>query len=414
MGYKKDAIKGISWTSGGRFITRGLAFLKIVVLARILNPSQFGIFGIASLILSFLETITETGINIILIQSKDELSQYINSAWVVSIIRGIIISTLIVISAPFIATFFHTPDARNLLLLISLVPFVRGFINPSEVKFQKELKFHLQFWFDSTLYIVDALTAISVSLITHSVYALVAGLLLSAFLEVILSFVFIEPRPRFIIERRYFKDIFHKGIWITSYTVFNYIAENADNAVVGKLLGASALGLYQMAYKISILPITEISDVVGSVVFPVYAKIVDEPRRLKKAFFKTVFSVLFGSALLGIVIFFFPKQIILILLGSKWLSIAPVLKVLVLYSVIRTISGPASALFLSLRKQKYVSEMIFIRFATLALAIYPFVKTYGLIGGGYSQLLSVLLETPVLILFAFLSFRKKSQDSKVL
>ncbi len=406
MGYKSDAIKGVSWTSGGRFVSRALAFLKILILARVLSPAQFGIFGIASLVLSLLETLTETGINIVLIQSKSELSEYINSAWVVSIIRGITIALLLILSAPFISSFFHTPSALGLLLFISLVPFVRGFINPSEVRFQKELNFHLQFWFQSGLFLVDAITAIIVVLITHSIYSLVWGMTISALLEVILSFALIKPTPRFAIEWSYFKDIFHKGSWVTAYTIFNYISENADNAVVGRILGASPLGLYQMAYKISILPITEISNVVSSVVFPVYTKITEERERLRAAFLKTVLSVFLSSLILGLVIFLFPKQIILILLGSKWLSVAPVLQVLVIYGILRTVSGPASALFLSLGKQNYVTASVFVRFAGLIIAIYPLVHIYGLVGAAYAQVLAVGFELPILLYFAFRTIKK--------
>jgi len=406
MGYTKNTIKGVSWTSGGRFITRSLAFLKILILARVLTPSQFGIFGIASLLLSFLETLTETGINVVLIQSKDALSDYINSAWVVSIIRGVIVAALLALSAPLIASFFHIEGATQLLLFTSLVPLVRGFINPAEVKFQKELRFQLQFWFTSALYIVDAVSAITIALITHSVYALIWGLLLSAIFEVIISFLLIRPLPKFSIEKKYFKDIFHRGIWITGYTVFNYIAENADNAVVGRVLGAEALGLYQMAYKVAILPITEVSDVVSSVVFPVYTKISGESKRLKKAFFKTVSTVALGSIVLGAVIFFFPTQLIMLFLGSKWLSIAPVLQVLIIYGVLRTIAGPASALFLSLGKQKYVTAMVFTRFFALAIAIYPLVLAKGLIGAAYAQVIAVAVEAPVLCFFVYKCFKK--------
>lgn len=408
MGYTKHVIKGISWVSGSRFVTRGLAFLKIVVLARVLSPLQFGVFGIASLMLSLLETLTETGINIVLIQSRGELSEYINSAWVVSIIRGIIIAFLIVVSAPFIASFFHTPAALGILLFISLVPFVRGFINPAEVRFQKELTFHLQFWFDSGLFLIDALVCVIVVLITHSVYSLVWGMLVSAILEVVLSFALIKPRPKFAIERAYFKEIFHKGMWVTAYTIFNYIAENGDNAVVGRVMGAAALGFYQMAYKLSILPMTEISDVISSVAFPVYTKIVDDSRRLQRAFLKTLVLAFLGSAVLGFVIFLFPEFVIRILLGSKWLSIVPVLKVLIIYSVLRTIEGPVSALFLSQGKQTYVTIMVFVRFLCLILTIYPFVRMFGLVGAGYSQLTAVVIELPILFYLCFISLRKAS------
>ena len=175
---------------------------------------------------------------------------------------------------------------------------------------------------------------------------------------------------------------------------------------MGRILGATDLGLYQMAYKISILPLTEISNVVSSVAFPVYTKISGDTKRLKKGFMKTVVLVFLGAFLLGAIIFFFPEQIVRLLLGDQWLTIIPVLKVLIIYGVLRTISGPASALFLSLNKQKFVSGMVFLRFISLAVFIYPFVIAFGLVGAGYAQLLSVIVETPLLFYLMSKSFRK--------
>ncbi|HXT83609.1 MAG TPA: oligosaccharide flippase family protein, partial [Verrucomicrobiae bacterium] len=245
----------------------------------------------------------------------------------------------------------------------------------------------------------------TIVILTHSVFSIVWGMLISAVLEVILSMVFIKPRPKFAIEKNYFKEIFHRGIWVTGYTVFNYFSENLDNVVVGRFLGATDLGLYQMAYKIAILPLTEVSDVVSSVVFPIFTKITNDTTRLKKAFYKSVALVFFGSAFLGLIVFFFPEVIITILLGKQWLTIVPVLKILIIYGVLRTLSGPTSAIFLSLSKQKYVSSMIFFRFITLAIFIYPLVIFFGLVGAGYAQLLSVFIELPVMV-YIFISIFK--------
>ena len=292
-----------------------------------------------------------------------------------------------------------------MLLLISLVPLVRGFINPAVVKFQKELEFHKQFWYKSTLYSVDALAAIVISLITHSVYALVWGLLISAILEVVISFVFVRPLPKFAIEKIYFNDIFRRGIWVTAYTVFNYISENADNAVVGKLLGATSLGLYQMAYKISILPITEISEVVSGVAFPIYTKISQDIHRLKRAYIKSLAVVVICSSILGLFVFIFSREIVLFSLGEKWISIVPIIQVIIIYGVLRTIGGPASALLLSLHKQKEVSFAVSLRLVILVISIIPLVNRYDLVGAGYAQVLSVLIEVPVILYFTFRSLR---------
>lgn len=406
MGYTRDAIKGVSWVSAFRFATRILAFIKVLVLARVLTPDQFGVFGIASLILSLLEMLTDTGINIILVQTTKNISEYINSAWVVSIMRGGVIGIIIFICAPLVASFFHSKASLDIILFISVIPIVRGFINPAEVIMQKELKFRYEFWFRTAIFTLDACVSIILSVITKSVYSLVWGMLAGVLLEVLLSFILLTPRPRFSIQKNYFNEIFHKGKWITAYGFFNYAAENLDNFIVGKVVGTSALGLYQMAYKISILPISEISDVVSRVVFPVYTKISGDKQRLSLAFFKTISSMMISCMLLGLVIFFFPEQIILILLGAKWISAAPALKVLAIYGALNTLPGPASALFLSIGKQNFVTIMTFIRLLVLGIIIYPLVREYGLIGAGSAQLIAILVEIPIIILLINKIFRK--------
>ena len=405
MGYSRRVVKGISWMSGFRMLTRALSFLKTAVLARVLTPSQFGIFGIASLVLAFLEMLTETGINIFLIQSKKQIDEYINSAWVVSIIRGAFVSLCIVISTPFITAFFNTPNASSILLLISLVPFIRGFINPSVVKLQKELKFHYEFLFRGSIFILDAVVSIIFALLTHSIYSLVWGLVAGAILEVILSFLLLRPIPRLSIRKDYFSEIFHKGKWVTAYGVFNYFAQEGGNIAVGRIIDTPALGIYQMAYKFSTLPISEVTDVVSKVVFPVYSIIGEDKARLKSAFIKSTSAIAVAAIAMGIILFLFPREIVLIGLGDKWLSVVPVLKVLAIYGVLRAISGSVSALFLGVEKQKYVTNMTFLRFAVLAITIYPFVQMYGILGAGYSALLSVLIEIPLIVYYIMKVFK---------
>jgi len=406
MGYTGVAIKGATWISAFRISTRLLSFVKIAVLARVLSPAQFGVFGIASLVLAFLEILTETGINILLVQSKKGIEEYVNSAWVVSILRGFIIASLIIISSPLISSFFNSPESLGILMLISFVPLIRGFINPAIASFQKELKFKYEFWFRTSVFFVDGLVSVALAVMTMSVYSLAWGLLAGAVFEVLLSFIVVKSRPRFELQKEYFREIFHKGKWVTMYGVFNYISENGDDVMVGKIIGTPALGLYQMAYKISILPISEVSDVVSRVVFPVYTKMAEDKDRLFKAFFKTITSISLVSVLVGLVIFLYSKEIIEFVLGNQWVSASPVLKVLALYGVLRTISGPASALFLSLGKQNYVFLMTSFRLLGLLLSIYPLILLYGLIGAAYAQVISVIIELPVILFFVFRLYKK--------
>lgn len=409
MSYTKTIIRGVSWVSGLRIFTRIFSFLKIAILARILSPQEFGIFGIASLALVFVELLTETGVNVFIVQTKKNIEEYIDSAWIVSITRGIIISTILLIFSPIIASFFKAPSSLNVLYLISIAPFVRGFINPSTANFQKNLKFNVEFVLKGSVFAFDSIVSIFLALITHSVFSLVWGLIAGAVLELILSFIISKPRPKFKFKKLYLNEIFHKGKWVTVYGLLNYAGEQGDNVIVGKILGSSALGIYQMAYKISYLPISEISDVVNRVVFPVYTKIESDKTRLINAFKKTTLLISALSISLGFFIFIFPKEIVLIILGEKWITAVPILRILALYGVIRAIYGPSTALFLAVGKQKYITVMTFVRFLGLSLTIYPFIVMYGIIGAAYSVLFSVLVEIPVILHLIVRIFREKNR-----
>ncbi len=399
MGYFRDTFKGISWIGSLRVSTRLLAFLKIAILARILLPEQFGLFGIASLALAFLEILTETGINVFLVQSKINLKKYINTAWVIAIFRGILISSVIVLASSLITSFFKSPGSYSLLLLISLVPLIRGFLNPAIIKFQKELEFNKEFFFRFFVFSCDAFFAVLITLIIRSASGLVWGLIAGGLLEVLLSFIVVKPIPKFVIEKAQVRKILGRGKWVTAAGIFNYLFRQGDDIVVGRLLNVTALGTYQIAYKLSTLPITEVSEVFGKVTFPVYVKISDDIIRLKRAFVRTTLTISALVIPIGLILFFFSKEIVLIVLGGNWLAVVPALKVLSIFGMVRAISGSSSALFLAIKKQEYVMVVTLVSILGLAISIVPLVVKFGIVGAGLSALIGSITALPIIIFY---------------
>ncbi len=397
MGYKRNAIKGISWITLLRGLTRIFTFIRLAVLGRLLTPTQFGFFGIASLLLSFLEILTETGINVFLIQEKSQIKEYINSAWVVSILRGTILALIIYLSAPFIVIFFKATESYPIVALIAVVPFIRGFINPAIVSYQKELFFNKEFRLRTVLFFVDVLCSIIAGFITRNAISFDVGLIVSAIVEVILSYVLIPLKPQLQFEYQKVIHVIHKGWWVTITGIFSYFADNGDNITVGKILGAAPLGIYQVAYKFSTLPISEITNVVNMVVFPVYAKFSDDKERLWKAFVKVTILSSLGAITLGSLIFFLAKPLILLFMGGQWGLAIPAIQILSIYGILRTIFGNFAPLFLAVQKQNYVAQTTFIRVGALIIAVVPLVLHFGMVGAGIAMLLSILAEIPVIL-----------------
>ena len=380
--------------------------MKLAILARLLTPEQFGVFGIATLVLAFLEIITETGINIFLIQEKADIKKYIDTAWIVSIARGFLITIFLFLLSPAISSFFNSPESYKLLLLLSLVPLIRGFVNPAIVKFQKDLNFSKEFLFRFSVYFIDALAAVLIAVKTHSPLALVAGMIAAAIFEAALSHFFIKPAPKLKFEFEKVKRVVNRGKWLTVAGLFNYLFENADDTVVGKLMNTGSLGLYQMAYKISSLPLTEVSGVVQKVTFPVYVKIAADRLRLKRAFIKSLAATAILVLPLGIALLVFPSPIVRIILGERWLAIVPVVRVMSFFGVIRAIIASSYPVFLSLKKQKYITYAMLAGISGLMLTIVPFVKNYGIVGAGLSALTGTLFEIPVIVFYLAKIFKK--------
>ncbi|MDP2585885.1 MAG: lipopolysaccharide biosynthesis protein [Candidatus Levybacteria bacterium] len=399
MGYTKEAIIGVSWLGAFRLFTRALSFLRTIIVARILSPAQFGVYGIAALVLSLVEILTETGINVFLIQNKDNIGKYVSTAWIVSIIRGALISSLIFSSSFFVAGFFKSPDALALLMLVSVVPLIRGFINPSVAKFQKDLQFHKEFYYRSGIFLVETIVAILLIIVMKNPIALIYSLIAGAIFEVTISLLFIKPVPIIEFSKKIFKEIISRGKWITGAGIFSYLFQNADNAVVGKTLGTGALGIYDMAYSISTLPLNEISDIVARVTFPVYVRMSDDKRRLRRAYIRTILLTVGLVSPILLLLLLFPEQLILLFLGEKWIQAADVLRVLAIFAMFSILGSPSGAVFYAVKKQKYLTVISFVSFVVMIVSIFPLINQFGLVGAGIAAILGSLAALPFMIFY---------------
>lgn len=398
MGYFWKSFEGMTWMGILRVGMRGLTFVRFFILARLLTPAQFGTYGVATLVLSFIEALTETGVNLILVQEdKSKYEQYLHSAWIVSIARGAVMFLIIYFSAPFIGSFFNDPASVLITRIIAFVPLIKGFINPSIVRLQRDLDFKKEVMIRTSIAWTGGIVAIVAALILRSPVSLAIGMIVEAIAEVIITMVFITPRPRLMLEKAYLLHIFHRGKWITMAGVFNYLFHQLDDIVVGRRFGDAALGSYQMAYRIAILPITEISDVFNRVTFPIYTAIGGDPLRLRKAFWKVVGTMSAFSVPFGIVLTLFPNQIVSFFLGSQWLAITPLLPILALFGVVRAVSGACYPLFLSIKKQEYITIFTLISIVGLVATVWPFTTLWGAYGAALSALVGAVVALPYLL-----------------
>ena len=160
MGYSRKVFEGLWWLGILKATTKGMTFAKIVILARFLSPKDFGVFGITTAVLALVERLTETGINTFLMQKKEGFEKYVHSAWVIAIIRGGLIALLLLTLALFLPGYYNEPTLTQFILFASLIPLIKGCINPSVITYWKQLKFEKEAAFRGSINLIEDRSAL--------------------------------------------------------------------------------------------------------------------------------------------------------------------------------------------------------------------------------------------------------------
>lgn len=393
----QKVVRGGFWVFALRITQQVFNFVRLIILARVLAPSDFGLMGIALLTIATLETFSQTGFQQALIQKKENIETYLNTAWTVLILRGLLLFVVLFFIAPSAATFFDAPKALPIIRIIGLAILFRAFTNIGVVYFQKELEFNKQFIYQFSGTLADFIVAVSAALILRSVWALVFGLLAGNFVRFIISY-FIHPyKPHISFDLEKTRELFGFGKWILGSSILMFLITQGDDIFVGKLLGITALGFYQMAYKISNMPVTEITRVVSQVTFPAYSKLQDDLPKLREAYLKVLQIVAFLSIPMATLIFILAPDLTRIFLGEKWMPIVPAMQVLAIFGAIRSIGATLGPVYTAKGRPDYPTKLNFMRFILIVILIYPLTVRFGILGTALTVLLATFIQIIVLI-----------------
>ena len=386
------AVRSGAWVFLLRVIQQLFSLTRLVILARILAPHDFGLMGIALLSMATLETFSQTGFQQALIQKKHDIKPYLDSAWTVLILRGVILFGILYLIAPYAAIFFDAPEAKPIIQVIGLSVIFQAFTNIGVIHFQKELEFNKQFIYQLSGTLTDFIVAIVAVLLLGNVWALVFGLLAGKAAMLITSYLTHPYRPHLSFDIGKAKELFGYGKWIFGSSALIFLITQGDDIFVGKLLGITALGFYQMAYRISNLPATEITHVISQVTFPVYSKIQDDIPKLREAYLKVLQFTAFISFPIAGLIFVLAPDFTMIFLGEKWMPMVPSMQVLVFAGLVRSIAATTGPIFFAVGKPRIDTKWQIVRLFVIAVLIYPFTIKWGILGTSIVVFLSIFIS----------------------
>lgn len=393
---ESQAVQSGVWVTAINVGDRLLQLLKVVILARLLSPEAFGLLGIALVTIAALRQFSNLGFDEALIQHEEEnVNAYLNTAWVIKIIRGVVIASIAFLAAPSLAVFFDEPQAKPLIQLLGFTPLILGVQNPAVMYFRKHLNFHREFVYQVGGRLIDLLVAVAIAIVFQSVWALPAGIVAMNLMKAALSYGIHEYRPRVKFDLDLGREMFSFGKWMFASSILVFLVNQGDDAFVGWYFTATTLGFYQIAYRFSNAPATEVTQVISKVSFPAFSKIQNDTERLRNGYFRAIqLSTIIAFPMAAGIAAVAP-QFVQTVLGTQWAPMIPLMQVLAMWGGIRAFGANVGPIFKSVGRPDVEVKMQAVSLIIFVLLIYPFAVAFGAVGVAAAILVTSLVITPV-------------------
>ncbi len=379
-GVGRLASRSAAWMFGLNISNRVLGLVRTAIIARLLVPADLGVFGVALLTQSVIEIFSVFGLTSALIRRPGDIGDYLDTAWVISFLRGIAVAVVMVLVAPLVADFFNEPAATDLIRVLALVSVLTGFLNPAVVRLRRDLQFGRVFLLAIIPGLVDIAVSIVIAVLYRTAMSLIVGMVAKAAVTLVLGYVVVPYLPRIRFDKRRARELMSYGKWITGSTILRFLYGQGDDIVVGRLLGAADLGLYQIGYRYSNLPTTEVTRVLQTVALPVYAKVQHDAALLRKAFVEALSGTALVSIALAGYIWVITPDFVKLVLGQAWLGVIPVMRLLAIWGAIESVSEIPIALFEAVGRPQLGTRRLLVKTVLLAGLIYPMLVWWGLKG----------------------------------
>ncbi len=362
---------------------QGTLFLRALVLARILSPHDFGLMGMALVVVFTAEALSQTGLNRALVQKRGDPREDLDTVWLLSALRGALLYGIIWLLSPTIAAFFETPEALPVLRTTALAFLIQGLINPAYFLLEREMAFVRVAWPILACVLCDLAVAVILALVLRSVWSMVWGFLLGKAVFVLCSFAVLPWRPTFNLSLDRALDLYRYGRHVFRAAVVDCIVGQGDRALIGRFMGSEALGFYSLAARIASLPSIGGVHSLVHVAFPLFSKVQEEAHRLRAALLR---SLALTSALVLPVaagLWVTAKDLVAVLFGAKWIDMTPPFEVL-------AVAGAPAALYQLLRmfmsaigRPDTAARGAYIYLIVFAVPLYPAILTLGSVGAAW-------------------------------
>jgi PST family polysaccharide transporter len=333
---KQSALGGFMWLSVGNGFRAVVKVGVLAILARLLAPEDFGLVAAAGVVIWFSMIFSNLGVGPALVQRRTLTAVHVETAFTSSVGFGIAMFGLIFLAAPLVAQFFRMPELTSVVRVMSIAFPIAGLAAVAECLLQRSLRFDVIARVELASYIVGyALVGVGLAWAGLGVWALVSAELAKSIVKTILFLRAAPPPGQLHFDRAAFVDLLRFGSGYTASGFSLWLVYLADTFVVGRFLGAAALGVYSRAYELMLVPGHALGVLLDKILFPTLSRVQSEPVHLRVAYRRASALVAIAVLPVSVATIVLAPEIVQTLLGRGWEEAIAPLQILALGMYLR-------------------------------------------------------------------------------
>jgi O-antigen/teichoic acid export membrane protein len=408
--FAKVTLKGTAWSYLSVFSGKFLVFVSTIILARLLTKSDFGVVGYAFIVTSFLDALNGLGIGPALIYHEAE-PETANTAFWLGLVVGCGLFIITWLIAPLIGDYFNDARAVPVVRAMVLVYPINALGNINQTYLAKNLKFKKKFIPEIVYATSKGIISVGLAVMGFGYWSQVWGQVVSNAVMVAVSRMVYPWNPKFIFSKKIAKSMLRYGLNIVALDSLANLLNNADYLLIGHYLGAEALGVYTLGFRVPEMVLTQFARIVSDVIFPVFVKMKGQVATLNNGFVKSLKYLSMITMPFGIGIALVAKPLVLALFTEKWSEAIPVIRAIAIYALLLSLFRTAGSFYKAQGKPEILTYLTLVRLALLLPALWYVVTALKSIEAvGWVQAIVALLSGVVSLIVASKIFNLKLNE----
>jgi len=325
---KHKIFKALSWSFIGSYSNQIVLFIVGIILARILEPKDFGIISMILVFSSYGQIFIDLGFNSSIIQDKNASDENLSTIFFLNVLIGFLLTIILFFCAGPIANFYKEPGLIKITKFMSLIFIIYSISSIQRTIIIKKIDFKTETIIILTASLISGGISIYLALTGYGPWALAWKIILQKSIETLLLWFLSSWRPSLIFKIGSVKKYLNYSMNIAGASLLNGLTQNLDRLIVGKIYSAEILGFFDRAKKYNNLITSNIGNTFGKVMFPVFSEIQDDRERLLRIYKKAVSSIFFFTFPFFLILILIAKPLIIVLITERWLSSVKMLQIL--------------------------------------------------------------------------------------